>query len=66
MTTFTTAAQPPIVVGVDAHKDTHYPVVLDERGVLVADHEFRAPFCPVDCGVSHDYLTARSLQSQSS
>ena len=42
MTTFTTAAQPPIVVGVDAHKDTHYAVVLDERGVLLADHEFRA------------------------
>ena len=41
-TVLTTATQPVIVAGIDAHKDTHHAVVLDDKGLRIADQEFAA------------------------
>lgn len=41
-TVLTTATQPVIVAGIDAHKDTHHVVVLDDKGLRIADQEFAA------------------------
>jgi hypothetical protein len=45
MTTFATVAQPPIVGGIDAHKDKHHVVALDLQGVLLDNREFLATTC---------------------
>jgi len=42
MSITTTVAQPWIVGGVDAHKDTHHAVVLDGHGIRLADRAFPA------------------------
>ncbi|GAA1000271.1 IS110 family RNA-guided transposase [Subtercola frigoramans] len=40
MTATLPAPQPTIIVGVDAHKDTHHAVVLDSTGIRLADRKF--------------------------
>lgn len=42
MTTSTTLRQPIIIVGVDAHKDTHHAVIITSTGHRINDSEFPA------------------------
>jgi hypothetical protein len=42
MSIITTVAQPRIIGGVDAHKDTHHVVALDGHGIRLADQAFPA------------------------
>ena len=42
MTVTTSGSQPVVIAGVDAHKDTHHAVVLDEHGRRLGDRKFAA------------------------
>lgn len=42
MTTSTLARQPGVIIGVDAHKNTHHAVILTSTGQRIADQEFPA------------------------
>ncbi|PWF81990.1 IS110 family transposase [Kocuria rosea] len=49
MTASLTSTQPTIIGGIDAHKDTHHAVVLDDRGVRLADQGFPATTAGYRC-----------------
>ena len=42
MTISTLARQPEVIIGVDAHKNTHHAVILTSTGQRIADNEFPA------------------------
>ena len=42
MTTSSLARQPEVIIGVDAHKNTHHAVIITDTGNRIADQEFPA------------------------